>query len=209
MKPFSAASSVLLAVFLSVCEVHSKNVIKFNIEEEGNNLLKILLHPKFMAPSYKSTLGTFKYINCGTPADLINVTTLTAIPDPISFPGTLGINFAGVFRQTLQPPLKTSVELYRQVGDEWIKIPCIGSIGSCSYDDLCELLQGATCPDIFVNNGVPCKCPFTKGSYKLPNVSFDIDAAVFPPGDYHAKGTLVTGDSGTPTGCVELYASFA
>lgn len=209
MKSYNAASFCILAVVISVCAADSQNVIKFKVEEAGNKLLQILLHPKFMAPSYKSTVGAFKYINCGTPADLVNVTTFTATPDPISFPGTLGINFAGEFKQTLQPPLKATIVLQRKVGSGWIKIPCIGKIGSCTYDDLCELLAGATCPDPFVTNGVPCKCPFTKGSYKLPNVSFDIDAAVFPPGDYHAKANLVTGDSATPSGCVELYASFA
>ena len=46
-----------------------------------------------------------------------------------------------------------------------------------------------------------------QGSYKLPKVSFEVDAAVFPPGDYHAKGELSFG--GKSAGCVELYASFA
>ena len=52
--------------------------------------------------------------------------------------------------------------LERKVGSAWIKIPCIGDIGSCTYDDLCETLSGAECPDPFVDNGVPCKCPFLK-----------------------------------------------
>ena len=49
-----------------------------------------------------------------------------------------------------------------------------------------------------------------QGSYKMPNVGIEVDAAVFPPGDYHAKGSVVTGDSGEiSVGCIEVYASFA
>lgn len=210
MRATISVATLLLALVVAAYGAHTENVLKFKIEQEVKKVLDMLSHLEIRpASTHKSSLGTYKYINCGTSADLMNITTLTATPDPIVFPGTLGIDFAGEFKQTLQAPLKATLVLERKFGDNWIKIPCIGSIGSCTYDDLCEKLAGATCPDPFGTNGVPCKCPFTKGNYKLPKVSFDVDAAVFPPGDYHAKGTLVTGDSGTPTACIELFASFA
>lgn len=208
MSAHICVASLIVAVVLAASDAHAENVIKFQIEQEGKRLLEIMRHPMFQAPKHKSTLGSYKYINCGTSADLMNVTTLTATPDPISLPGNLGVNFAGEFKQSLQAPLKVDLVLERKVGSVWIKIPCIGDIGSCTYDDLCETLSGAECPDPFVDNSVPCKCPFLKGSYKLPNVSFDLDA-VFPPGDYHAIGKIVSGYNETPTGCIELYASFA
>jgi len=203
-----SVGSLIFAVFLAASDAHSENVIKFKVEKEGKSLLEIMRHPMFKAPIQKSTLGTYKYINCGTRADLMNVTLLTATPDPIRLPGTLGVNFAGEFKAELQAPLKIDLVLERRVGSAWIKIPCIGGIGSCTYDDICETLSGAECPDPFVDNDVPCKCPFLKGSYKLPNVSFYLDT-FFPPGDYRAIGKIVSGYNETPTGCIELYASFA
>jgi len=177
-------------------------VVRFSIKEleEDLKVIDLLTHGT-------SRLQKYQFINCGTATDALNVTTLNLTPDPITFPGTLGVDFAGEFRSTLDAPLSAQVTLERKVGSTYIKIPCIGSIGSCAYDDLCQMLNGATCPPPFVTNGVPCKCPFTKGSYKLPSVSFEVDAAVFPPGDYHAKGELTFG--GKSAGCVELYASFA
>jgi len=195
----AASSSVSLAAQISV-----PGVVSFSIDEKELNVYQILRQSAKHKPS---RLGEYKFVNCDKPGDLLNVTKLQVSPDPISFPGSLGVDFAGVFKKTLDAPLTATVVLERKVGSAWIKIPCIGKIGSCTYDDICELLQGAVCPPPFGANGVPCKCPFTAGSYKLPNVSFDVDAAVFPPGDYHAKGTLTNGD--TSVGCIELFASFA
>jgi len=206
----SVLAVLALATICSISQaakITVPGVVSFNIDEEELNIYQIL---RESAPHKPSRLGAYRYVNCDKPGDLLNVTTLNFSPDPISFPGSLGVNFAADFKKTLDAPLKASIVLERKVGSTWIKIPCIGNIGSCTYDDLCELLQGADCPPPFGANGVPCKCPFTAGSYKLPNVSFDIDAAVFPPGDYHAKGTLTTGQSGeVSVGCIELYASFA
>ena len=52
-----------------------------------------------------SRLQKYQFINCGTATDALNVTTLNLTPDPITFPGTLGVDFAGEFRSTLDAPL--------------------------------------------------------------------------------------------------------
>jgi hypothetical protein len=47
----------------------------------------------------------------------------------------------------------------------WIKVPCVKSIGSCTYDDLCTLLEkiplqpDGTCPKPLPSLGIPCRCP--------------------------------------------------
>ena len=66
--------------------------------------------------------------------------------------------------------VQAQVYLGKKVGSTWIKIPCIGNIGSCTYDDLCELLAGVTCPDPFVSAGVPCQCPFRKVRPHCPKI---------------------------------------
>ena len=48
----------------------------------------------------------------------------------------------------------------KEVLGEWIKIPCVDSVGSCSYQDICAFLEEVTCPDPLVKAGIPCKCPF-------------------------------------------------
>ncbi|GFN77659.1 ganglioside gm2 activator [Plakobranchus ocellatus] len=100
-----------------------------------------------------------------------------------------------------------SVVLSKKLGDTWIKIPCIGKIGSCNYTDVCDLLKNAQCPAPFVSHSIPCKCPFTKGNYKLPSSEFIVEVAVFPTGDYHAVGKLSTGDNKS-VACVELFVTF-
>ena len=58
---------------------------------------------------------------------------------------------------------QTVVYLGKKVGSIWVKVPCIGEIGSCTYDDLCSILSMIPeCPDPFTSNGVPCQCPFKK-----------------------------------------------
>uniref|UniRef100_A0A2C9KU99 MD-2-related lipid-recognition domain-containing protein n=1 Tax=Biomphalaria glabrata TaxID=6526 RepID=A0A2C9KU99_BIOGL len=102
---------------------------------------------------------------------------------------------------------QADVVLEKKVGDSWLKIPCIGFIGSCEYDDVCEFLSLITeCPQPFVDAGVPCKCPFQKGVYKLPKTEFDVEIPIFPPGDYHGKANLTHNDQSVA--CVELFTTF-
>ena len=52
--------------------------------------------------------------------------------------------------------------LEKQAFGTWIKIPCVDDFGSCTYPDLCNNLSTITCPLPFVQQKVPCKCPFRK-----------------------------------------------
>ena len=57
---------------------------------------------------------------------------------------------------------QADVVLERKVFDIWIRIPCINNVGSCTYPDLCDNLSTVTCPLSFVQQKVPCQCPFRK-----------------------------------------------
>ena len=54
----------------------------------------------------------------------------------------------------------------KKVGFFWAKIPCDEAlkVGSCYYSDACSLspFKNSSCPKIFKDQGVPCKCPITQ-----------------------------------------------
>ena len=49
----------------------------------------------------------------------------------------------------------------------FITIPCIDGFGSCTYDDICQILSGAAvqCPSQLVKIGIDCLCPILKVSH--------------------------------------------
>ncbi|KAJ8910291.1 hypothetical protein NQ315_014966 [Exocentrus adspersus] len=77
----------------------------------------------------------------------------------------------------LQSPVQAKLSVEKDELGAWIKIPCIDSLGSCTYSDLCtySVPSNKTCPDNFINNDVPCRCPIPKGNYTIPpKLSLDI-----------------------------------
>ncbi|RUS72979.1 hypothetical protein EGW08_019262 [Elysia chlorotica] len=74
-----------------------------------------------------------------------------------------------------------SVVLSKKLGSTWIKIPCIGVIGSCEYADVCDLLKNAECPPPFQAKNIPCKCPFNQPKSYL-------ERRVHHLGDVHSEG---------------------
>lgn len=53
----------------------------------------------------------------------------------------------------------------KALGDLWIQLPCIDQLGSCTYDDVCNILDnlippGMPCPEPLLTYGIPCHCPF-------------------------------------------------
>lgn len=177
-------------------------VQNFQIQDEDRELFDFLMTGRKKA----TKLGKYIFKNCGTGKEIFNIKNLVFGPDPISFPGDLTVSFDGTINSDVDAPLKATVLLEKKFGSSYIKIPCIGNIGSCTYDDLCQLLAGATCPPPFVTNKVPCKCPFRKGSYSLPSATFEVDAAVFPSGDYHASANVTL--NGNLVTCIDIMASF-
>ena len=80
-------------------------------------------------------------------------------------------------------PDQASVKVERKVGWFWIKIPCLDSLGSCHYKDVCELspfVSPTPCPDPFPRFGLPCRCPVNKVStiYLYIFLSFSISISI-------------------------------
>ncbi|KAK7097292.1 ganglioside GM2 activator-like isoform X2 [Littorina saxatilis] len=184
-----------LVVFaaLAACTIGVPSVVRFAVNNEYRQNVR---------------LQTYSFKNC-LPADqeMGVVSRLVFSPDPLSFPGPLNVSFAIDVKSTVSAPLKGSLYLGKKIDNTWIKVPCIGQIGSCSYDDVCALLSGIPgCPQPFVDAGIPCQCPFQKGSYNLPVASFDVNTAVFPPGDYHLQANLTYNNQ--PVGCYDIMVTF-
>jgi len=187
----SAVLVVLVA--LVSCTIGLPNVRRFSIDEKHQKPVQ---------------LKSWKFTNClPTAKEVMIADPVTFGPDPLVFPGPLSVAFTVNFTADVDSPLKTSVYLGKKVGSSWVKVPCIGQIGSCTYDDLCDILSTiGECPGPFSDNGVPCMCPFKKGSYTLPTSNFDVESAIFPPGDYHGQANLTMG--ATVVGCYNVLATF-
>ncbi|KAK3788813.1 hypothetical protein RRG08_029260 [Elysia crispata] len=198
---------ILLAVVVAAVLVSGEDgIVKFKIP--------LLSHPMFadskiFTPQEKTPqLTNYVFKNCGDPkTDLAKVGNIVLGPDPVTFPGVLTVSFQVNITKTLDAPLKGQVVLSRKTGDTWIKIPCIGVIGSCDYSDVCDLLKNAVCPPPFQAKSIPCKCPFSQGNFVLPTSKFEVDVPVFPTGDYHAHGELTSNSQ--RVACIDLFVSFA
>ena len=132
------------------------------------------------------------------------------MPDPVAMPGTITVAVNLTLTKTLRSPLKAEVTLKKRVGTSstYVTIPCIGNIGSCTYEDLCELIPYiGGCPPPLSTYNIPCQCPFAAGNYSLPQYEFDLPYPSDVPswlvsGDYYGKAVL-TDSAGDPAGCYE------
>lgn len=69
--------------------------------------------------------------------------------------------------QTHSHQVELTVE--KEVAGIWIKIPCVDQIGSCTYKDICDILDnfippGEPCPEPLRTYGLPCHCPIKEVS---------------------------------------------
>ncbi|KAK7097959.1 ganglioside GM2 activator-like [Littorina saxatilis] len=199
---------IVLLAGCSVMAVQPADVVRFSMEEtkakEQTNGVDISREEtKGRKPKL---LGSFQWKNCGSPSkELMVVESLSIAPDPIAIPGTIKINFTAVFNKTVDAPLQVDLKLEKEEFGFWIEVPCIDNLGSCTYSDLCESLSQATCPLPFVQQKVPCKCPFNKGSYKLSNASFNIPTSGVPTGNYRITANLSV--KGVFVGCYYIAAT--
>lgn len=195
---FLVAAAAVVAAAVS----RREDVIRFKIDNDNNNALFNEAH-QGRVPRLKN----YVFKNCGdSKTDLAQVGNIVLGPDPVHFPGPLTVSFEVNITKTLDAPIKGQVVLSKKFGESWIKIPCIGLIGSCQYDDLCDILKNAVCPPPFQDHDIPCKCPFTQGQYALPSSKFVVEVPVFPTGEYHAHGNLTS--NGQRVACVDLMVSF-
>lgn len=59
--------------------------------------------------------------------------------------------------------------MQKEMAGFWVKVPCVEQIGSCTYDDICNVFDiflppGEPCPEPLHTYGLPCHCPFKEVS---------------------------------------------
>ncbi|XP_015731371.1 ganglioside GM2 activator [Coturnix japonica] len=156
-------------------------------------------------------VGGFSWEDCGNGRDPVVLRSLSVAPDPISIPGTLRISAAVSSSKAMASPLKAVLVVEKALGDLWIQLPCIDQMGSCTYDDVCTVLDniippGTACPEPLLTYGIPCHCPFKAGSYSLPASDFTLPDVELPSwmtnGNYRVRA--VVSSKGQELACVKL-----
>ncbi|XP_041050437.1 ganglioside GM2 activator-like [Carcharodon carcharias] len=158
--------------------------------------------------------ASFSWANCGSAKEPAVLKSLSIQPDPISIPGDLKASAAGSSAITLAAPLTANITVHKEVVGIWVKIPCVEEIGSCVYNDVCQLLDeaippGENCPEPLYTYGLPCHCPFKAGEYSLPNTYFYLPPVELPywmtNGSYKAMGVLTNNKQ--ELACLEISFS--
>ncbi|XP_028272465.1 ganglioside GM2 activator [Parambassis ranga] len=156
----------------------------------------------------------FDWKNCGQPDAPAVLKALTLSPDPITIPGDLKASASGSTSVELSAPLAVNVTLEKEVAGFWVKVPCLEEVGSCHYQDACDILNqlippGQDCPEPLHTYGLPCHCPFKAGSYTLPTSDFYLPDVELPywltNGNYRIQGVL--GSQGKELGCLKVSLS--
>jgi len=155
---------------------------------------------------------TFSWDNCGSSSSPVLLKSLSISPDPI----VLGQNVTGSGSGSIAKTLSSgqlAITLEKSIFGIWTEIPCVDNLGSCTYDDFCDLLTPGNplCSPPFSDHGFPCKCPIPAGSYSLPPSSIAVpnpNISWLSDGDYYVE-VVVSDNSGNQLGCYEIYFSLS
>ncbi|XP_018411077.1 PREDICTED: ganglioside GM2 activator-like [Nanorana parkeri] len=165
-------------------------------------------------PLRVTAVNGFSWANCDGESLPGKIQTLTILPDPLLFPGEITVSTILNSTVALTSPVKVQITAEKEFAHEWIKIPCLDEVGSCTYDDVCDILDqliepGQPCPEPLHTYGIPCHCPFQSGSYYLPVTSFYVPdlplPSMFTSGSYRV--TVVLSHGGQEIGCAKITFS--
>ncbi|XP_007448092.1 PREDICTED: ganglioside GM2 activator [Lipotes vexillifer] len=161
-----------------------------------------------------SQVSSFSWDNCDEGKDPVVINSLTVEPDPVVIPGNMTISAEVRTTAYLKDPLKVVLTLEKEVAGFWVKVPCMEQLGSCTYENFCNVLEVLTpdenpCPEPLHTYGLPCHCPFKQGTYSLPKSDFFLPDLELPSwlssGNYCSK--IMLSINGEHLGCVKISAS--
>ncbi|XP_056425451.1 ganglioside GM2 activator-like isoform X2 [Hyla sarda] len=144
------------------------------------------------------------------------IKSLSISPDPVSMPGDVTVSLVLNTDVSLSSPLQIKITAEKELLGEWLTVPCVDKFGSCTYTDICELLDsffkpGQQCPGPLATYGLPCHCPFKAGSYALPTTTFKIPNLSLPSwmadGSYRVTGVLTHNNK--EIGCAKFTFSLS
>jgi len=143
-------------------------------------------------------------------------------PYPVPVPGDIHVTGSVRVNRnvTSNSGIKLDLTVERYVGFFWLTVPCISEVGSCTYSDLCGLLDqhfgasgDATCPPQVLAAGVSsCQCPFSAGTYSMSDTVFQVPELTglwswLAEGDYRVTAKLVDSASGSELACQHVEAT--
>ncbi|XP_063726399.1 ganglioside GM2 activator-like [Symsagittifera roscoffensis] len=150
--------------------------------------------------------------DCGPSSELVHIDELSFSPDSISVPGNLTVNAKVTLDKDLQAPISATVVMQKMFFGHWINIPCTSdNIGSCFYEDVCQLLPNADqpdntpCPKELSDLDLPCKCPLQKRIYEVKQLQIQIpkpDVNLPLQGQYQVNAQLTLKEE--VIGCVDI-----
>ncbi|KAM4675164.1 ganglioside GM2 activator isoform 2-T2 [Discoglossus pictus] len=152
---------------------------------------------------FLTTLSSFTWANCDGKSLPGKIISLSVSPDPISIPGDVTIDTVLTTSVPVASPLQIIIKAEKELLGEWMTVPCVDKIGSCTYDHICDFLDtvfppGQKCPEPLRTYGLPCHCPFKSGTYSLPDTTLKIPNVSLPSwladGNYRVTGILKEGD---------------
>ncbi|XP_015421145.1 PREDICTED: ganglioside GM2 activator [Myotis davidii] len=109
---------------------------------------------------------------------------------------------------------QVDLTVQREMAGLWVKVPCVEQIGSCTYEDICNVFDiflppGEPCPEPLHTYGLPCHCPFKEGKYSLPKSVITIPHLDLPSwlstGNYRIQNILSSGKK--HLGCFKIDVS--
>uniref|UniRef100_K9IH48 MD-2-related lipid-recognition domain-containing protein n=1 Tax=Desmodus rotundus TaxID=9430 RepID=K9IH48_DESRO len=159
-------------------------------------------------------ISSFSWENCDEGKDPVLIKSLNVEPSPIVDPGNVTVSAETMTSVTLSSPLKAELTVQKEMAGLWVKVPCVEQIGSCTYEDVCDILDiflppGEPCPEPLHAYGLPCHCPFKEGKYSLPKSVFTLPHLDLPgllsTGNYRIQSILSSGEK--RLGCFKMNVS--
>ncbi|KAK1343478.1 hypothetical protein QTO34_016258 [Cnephaeus nilssonii] len=159
-------------------------------------------------------ISSFSWENCDGGKDPVLIKSLNVEPNPIVEPGNVTVSAETHTSVPLSSPLKVDLTVQKEMAGFWVKVPCVEQIGSCTYEDICNVFDiflppGEPCPEPLHTYGLPCHCPFKEGKYSLPKSVINIPHLDLPSwlstGNYRIQNILSSGKK--HLGCFKIDVS--
>ncbi|XP_030067868.1 ganglioside GM2 activator [Microcaecilia unicolor] len=191
----------VVVAFLAFCALLGFPAFQAAMVLPGNNIWKL------------TQVSSFSWSNCeGTFPGEIH--SLSLSPDPVNIPGDIKVKAEGSTTVPLTSPVKVAIKLQKEILDLWVDVPCVDHIGSCTYDNVCDILDnlippGQPCPEPLETYGILCHCPFKAGVYSFPESNFYLPDVSLPSwaanGNYRTTVTVSSGNQ--VVGCIKITFS--
>lgn len=185
---------------------------KYQRHEKENaelyELFKMMLRQSGKAGHKERKLKNFNFHDCG--GTVATIKQFSISPDPIVVPGIVTFNAEIDLKSSVMksPVLNAEVTVEKKAGGVYIKLPCVDQIGSCTYADLCSMLNAVTqCPPFLLENQIKCKCPYKAGVYSVNNGTLQYSEADLPSGDYQIHAVITIKNQ--KAACVNVQFSIA